>query len=73
MADTRKPQEDSEAQARREFLKTIGKLGATVPAVSLLLAASFTPTAANAQSASECGTPTCGGGSGCGGGGGPIQ
>ena len=69
MADTRKPQEDSEAQARREFLKTIGKLGATVPAVSLLLAASFTPTAANAQSASDaCGTPMCGGASGCGGG-----
>ena len=32
---------DPEAQARREFLKKIGKAGATVPAVSLLLAANF--------------------------------
>ena len=38
---------DPEAQARREFLKRMGKAGATVPAVSLLLAANFK--AASAQ------------------------
>ena len=30
-----------ETEARREFLKKIGRAGATVPAVSLLLAANF--------------------------------
>ena len=51
---------DVEAKARREFLKRIGKAGATAPAVALLLAA-------NVKSASA--TPqTYGGGCGCGGG-----
>jgi len=39
MAESQPP--DPEAEARREFLKKIGKAGATVPAVSLLLAANF--------------------------------
>ena len=49
---------DPEAQARRDFLKKLGTAGATVPAVSLLLAANFK--AASAQ------TPYGGGGSGSG-------
>ena len=38
---TRANSDHPEAQARREFLKKIGWAGATVPAVSLLLAANF--------------------------------
>jgi len=68
MAETKKPDKDPEAQARREFLKTIGKLGATVPAVSLLLAAGFTPAAAGPITGSGGGCGCGGGGSGSGGG-----
>lgn len=50
---------DVEAKARREFLKRIGKAGATAPAVALLLAA-------NVKSASA--VPQQYGGGGCGGG-----
>jgi hypothetical protein len=32
---------DAESQARRQFLKRVGTASATIPAVSLLLAASF--------------------------------
>jgi hypothetical protein len=37
-----------ETEARREFLKKIGRAGATVPAVSLLLAANFERSSAEA-------------------------
>jgi len=33
--------DDAEAMERREFLKKVGKAGATAPAVALLMAASF--------------------------------
>jgi hypothetical protein len=46
-----------EAQARREFISKIGKAGAAVPAVALLMAANFK--SAHAQT-------TYGGGGGCG-------
>jgi|GEM_PF-5780557 len=39
MTDITKSSSDAEAEARRDFLKRVGKLGVTVPAVSLLLAA----------------------------------
>ncbi len=52
---------DVEARARREFLKQIGKAGATAPAVALLLAA-------NVKSASAMPQQYGGGGCGCGGG-----
>jgi len=71
MADTSIPGEESEAHARREFLKKIGKAGAMVPAISLLLAANFKPAAAQVPGD---GNPygTGGGGCGCGGGGNPF-
>jgi len=37
-----------ETEARREFLRKIGRTGVTVPAVSLLLAANFEPSSAYA-------------------------
>jgi hypothetical protein len=37
---------DSQATARREFLKKIGSAGVAVPAVTLLLAANFQPASA---------------------------
>jgi len=52
MEESRSP--DPEAQARREFLKKIGKAGAAIPAVSLLLAANFK--AASAQSGGASGS-----------------
>lgn len=55
-------QSDPEATARREFLKKIGKAGATAPAVALLMAANFT--AAQAQSQYGGGATSCG--TGCG-------
>lgn len=33
--------DDPEVQTRREFLKKVGKAGATAPAVALLMAANF--------------------------------
>ena len=60
-ASGKEPILDPEAQARREFLTKLTKVGATVPAVALLLAANFKTAAAQAQYG--------GGGSGCGGGG----
>ena len=59
-AKTEQAELDVEAKARREFLKRIGKAGATAPAVALLLAA-------NVKSASAI-PYTYGGGCGCGGG-----
>ena len=40
--------DDSEASARREFLKKLGKAGATAPAVALLMAANSKPADAQA-------------------------
>jgi hypothetical protein len=57
-AKTEQAELDVEAKARREFLKRIGKAGATAPAVALLLAA-------NVKSASAI-PYTYGGGCGCG-------
>lgn len=51
---------DRDAEARREFLKQMGKGTATVPALSLLLAANFRTTRATPQTGGGCG---CGGGS----------
>lgn len=39
----------SQINERREFLKKAGKLAVTVPAVSLLVSASLTPTEAQAK------------------------
>ena len=67
-ASGKEPILDPESQARREFLTKLTKVGATVPAVALLLAANFKTAAAQAQyggGGSGCG----GGGCGCGGGG----
>jgi len=47
---------DPEAQARREFLKKIGRAGATLPAVSLLLAANFKASTAQAGGGSGSGS-----------------
>ena len=55
---TGEPQGDSEADARREFIKKVGKAGAAAPAVALLMAANFK----SAQAQSTYG----GGGCGCG-------
>jgi hypothetical protein len=52
--------EGAETQARREFLKKIGKGSATVPAAVLLLAA------ANANKAQAGVSGSCGCGCGCG-------
>ena len=53
---------DDETQARRDFLKRIGKGSATVPAAVLLLAAASAKPA-KAQGGSGCGGPSggCGG------------
>ncbi len=59
--EPRKSPSDAEVAARREFLKKIGKGTAVVPALSLLMAASFKSSRALA------GPQT--GGCGCGGGG----
>jgi len=40
---------DVEAKARREFLKRVGKIGATAPTVALLLAANAKPASACSQ------------------------
>jgi hypothetical protein len=61
-AGGKEPTLDPEAEARREFLIKLTKVGATVPAVALLLAANFKTAAAQAQYG--------GGGSGSGSGGG---
>ena len=58
-ASGKEPILDPESQARREFLTKLTKVGATVPAVALLLAANFKTAAAQAQ---------YGNGGGCGGG-----
>jgi len=55
---TGEPQGDSEADARREFIRKVGKAGAAAPAVALLMAANFK----SAQAQSTYG----GGGCGCG-------
>ena len=39
--DNQSKPDDAEAMERREFLKKVGKAGATAPAVALLMAASF--------------------------------
>jgi len=57
---------DPESQARREFLTKLTKVGATVPAVALLLAANFKTAAAQSQYGG--GGSGCGSGCGCGGG-----
>ena len=51
-AGTHASSDRPEAQARREFLKKIGWAGATVPAVSLLLAANFEHSSAEVTPAS---------------------
>ena len=56
------PATDPEAVARREFLKKLGKAGATAPAVALLMSANFT--AAQAQPQYGGGATSCGSGSG---------
>jgi len=43
---------DHDRAARREFLKKVGRAGATVPAVSLLLAANFERASANSEAGS---------------------
>jgi hypothetical protein len=53
---------DVEAKARREFLKRVGKVGATAPAVALLLAANAKPASACSQYGGSC---ACGCGCGC--------
>ena len=45
----KEPTMDPEAKARREFLIKLTKVGATVPAVALLLAANFKTAAAQVQ------------------------
>jgi hypothetical protein len=56
--DAAEPTADPERTARRQFLRKLSAAGATVPAVSLLLAANF-------KAASAQGQPY-GGGTGCG-------
>ncbi len=58
MPVTEEPQGDAEADARREFIRKVGKAGAAAPAVALLMAANFK----SAQAQSTYG----GGGCGCG-------
>jgi hypothetical protein len=59
---------DVEAQARREFLKRVGTVGATAPAVALLLAANAKSSSACSHYGGGCQTGGCGcGGCGCGG------
>ena len=48
--------QDSEPRARREFLKRVGKAGAAVPAISLLLAANFLPGSAKAEAGGGSGS-----------------
>jgi hypothetical protein len=43
---------EGEREARREFLRRVGRAGVTVPAVSLLLAANFTRSSAEVQTGS---------------------
>jgi hypothetical protein len=55
---------DLEADARREFLRKVGRASAAAPAVALLMTANLKP--ANAQSTYGSGPPPVGG-CGCGG------
>ena len=63
-ADNNNPDKPSahEKQARREFLKKVGKTGATVPAVALLMAANFKTANANDSpyNGNDCGGCGCG-------------
>mgnify|MGYP001446279133 CR=1 FL=1 len=65
-AGGKEPILDPEVQARREFLIKLTKVGATVPAVALLLAANFKTAAAQAQYGGGGSGSGCGGGSGSG-------
>lgn len=60
---TQQQQVDVEADARRQFIKKVGKAGAAAPAVALLMAANFK--SAQAQPAygggcAGCGCTSCG-------------
>ncbi len=57
--------QSAEGEARRDFLKNVGKAGVTVPAVALLLAASEKSASAQQPASGGCGCG-CGSGSGCG-------
>ena len=57
---------DSEALARRAFLKKVSVASATVPAISLLLAARFKPASAQVAPYGPGGTGSGSGGSGTG-------
>jgi hypothetical protein len=52
---------DPEQQARREFLKRLSAASASVPAVSLLLAANFKAASAQEPYGGGCGGTGCGG------------
>ena len=63
----KQPVLDPEAKARREFLTKLTKVGATVPAVALLLAANFKTASAQTQyGQGGCGCGCGGSGSGSG-------
>lgn len=47
MSNAARPNSGREVEARRKFLKEVGKAAATAPAVALLVAASAKPAAAN--------------------------
>ena len=59
------PSEDLENEARRDFLKKVGKASATAPAVGLLLAASLKSDRAQAgDTTGGCGSSPVSGGCG---------